>query len=160
VILTWVWACRGPADPGVAAERVERVGPALQALAARRVGYLRHQDWCEALLYDRGHFADSSHPSTCTLDSSPHVPLDPTARTDLQGFLAQLQGAGLEPVYVVLRYDSAGAMSHAELLVPASWSLGSVGYVWAPAEPPEPLPAERVVTSLGGDWYLVQEDWN
>jgi len=154
-------ACRQASDPAVALPRMQTLQPALARIAARRVAYLRDQDWCRGIEYDRGHFSDSSHPSTCTLSGSPPSPLDAAAAQDLATFTADIRAASIPVRWATFTYGPDGALAGADLDLDAGmFSGGHLRYVWAPSAAPQDQGSEQQVTPAGQGWYVVREDWN
>lgn len=148
--------CRRGDDLDVARRRTEALAPALVRIAAHRVAYVRDQSWCRGIAYDRGHFSDSDHPSTCALAPSVPLPLDPRANVDLTAFVADLESSGVELQYATFDYDPTGRLARAEVALDQRSFLGpSVSWVWAPTDPPTSMGGESRVVPIAGDWYLV-----
>ncbi|MEQ1502687.1 MAG: hypothetical protein ABMB14_10675 [Myxococcota bacterium] len=148
--------CRGATDPGVATARIAAAQPTLQAMAARKVTQLRDQGWCRGIVYDRGAFATSTNPSTCTVSGAP---IDPTAEQDLSAFAHDLRATGIDLLEVAIGYDPGGAIATVDLWMSVG-VLAGAHYAYAPADPPVSMGSELQVTPLSGGWFLMLEDWN
>jgi hypothetical protein len=162
-MLLWSLACAREDTPAVALDRLRKLGPVLPPIAARRVTYVRDQDWCRAIAYDRGHFAASDHPSTCALGADPVLPLDATADADRKRWFAALESTGIALLYASFAYapcDGADCpLVSVELARDTDEWLGpSRSYVWSRDDPPASMGSEEVVVPLGDDWYAVTAD--
>ena len=165
MVLWSTLACSHDDAPAVALDRLRRLQPVLQQLAPRRVTYVRDQDWCRGIAYDRGHFAASDHLSTCALGPVPVLPPDPTADADRKRWFAALESTGIPLMYASFANAPCDGADCPPTLVSVElardtdeWFGPSRSYVWSPRDPPQSIGSEQVVVPLGDDWYAVTAD--
>ena len=137
-----------------------RLEGAFGELERLRVESYRRQSWCEAFAYDRGRFAESSHPSTCVLFEGPTTAFTPAARADFDRVRRALRRTGVRLAFFDVRYDAAGRVAGGTFTL---WCLACSRsrYVYAPGYgtvPPDEG-GEMWYRPLSRDWFLVEEDW-
>ncbi len=151
----FLWAAARP--PALRYARAKEMMPQLSALAKEKVTFLREQDWCRALAYEKGKFA-SPLKGTCTLGDGFQL-FTPEAEDRFAALAAQLRALPYQARWISLRYGAGGEIRRAEISLAGWFDDGSLffepGY-----ELPEDLPAEQVHSVIDSDWYHQWTDWN
>ncbi len=134
-------------------DRMRRVFPAMEQL---RVTDYRSQDWCRNIVYTRGAFSETTHPTTCNLFDDTPRDFDTDAQRDFDAFAEELRQAGVAIDWLDAEYGSGGTLVRASF---ESATIGGYrGYLY---EPGYALPGDDYkirYLPIDHDWYLREEE--